>query len=183
METVSFDAAYGNERITAYLYLPKNSPPPYQTIIYFPGVGAVYTERELGTLSRTIWFIDYFMKSGRAVMLPVYKGTSFRNDGLTGEMSNVNRSHQFTDWLIAWTTDFSRSIDYLETRADIDTLNPASSYVTSQYIAGLSVYLQKNDCFLIPSAMDPVLYDLYNHPNPLSDSPRAISGSSSMAFS
>lgn len=121
METVSFDAAYGDERVTAYLYIPKNSPPPYQTIIYFPGVGAVYTERDLGTLSWTIWFIDYFMKSGRAVMLPVYKGTSFRNDGLTSEMSNVNRSHQFTDWLIAWTKDFSRSIDYLETRADIDT--------------------------------------------------------------
>jgi serine/threonine protein kinase/dienelactone hydrolase len=120
METVSFNAAYGNERITAYLYLPENATPPYQTIIYFPGAGAI-TKKDLGKASWTIWFIDYFMKNGRAVMLPVYKGTSFRNDGLTIEMSNVNQSHQFTEWLIAWTKDFSRSIDYLETRPDIDT--------------------------------------------------------------
>ena len=29
--------------------------------------------------------------------------------------------HQYTEWLIRWTKDFSRSIDYLETRKDIDT--------------------------------------------------------------
>jgi tRNA A-37 threonylcarbamoyl transferase component Bud32/dienelactone hydrolase len=121
MEKITFNAAYGNERVIAYLYLPKNATPPYQTLIYFPGLGAVYTKNELGKSSWSIWFIDYFMKSGRAVMLPVYKGTSVRNDGLTGEMSNVNQSHQFTEWLIAWTKDFSRSIDYLETRSDIDT--------------------------------------------------------------
>jgi dienelactone hydrolase len=121
MEKVTFNAAYGNERIIAYLFLPTNAKPPFQTIIYFPGVGAVTTKKELGKSRTTIWFIDYFMKSGRAVMLPVYKGTSVRNNGLTMRMSNVNQSHQFTDWLIAWTKDFSRSIDYLETRADIDT--------------------------------------------------------------
>ncbi len=120
METVSFDAAYRNERVTAYLYLPNNTSPPYQTIIYFPGSGAVYTKKDLDELDWTIWFIDYFMKSGRAVILPVYKGTSFRNDGLNGRMSNVNQSHQFTEWLIYWTKDLSRSIDYLETRSDID---------------------------------------------------------------
>ena len=119
--TVSFDAAYGNDRVTAYLYLPKNTPPPYQTVIYFPGVGAVNTKNDLGSSSWTIWFIDYFMKNGRAVILPVYKGTSFRNEGLTTYMSNVNRSHEFTEWLITWIKDLSRSIDYLETRSDIDT--------------------------------------------------------------
>ena len=41
MEKVSFDAAYGKERITAYLFLPKNSSPPFQTIVYFPGSYAI----------------------------------------------------------------------------------------------------------------------------------------------
>ena len=121
METITFNAAYGNERVIAYLYLPKNSAPPFQTLIYFPGVGAIQIKKDLGRHRWATWFIDYLMKNGRAVMFPVYKGTSVRNDGLTIDMSNVNRSHQFTEWLIAWTKDFSRSIDYLETRSDIDT--------------------------------------------------------------
>ena len=29
-------AAYGNERMPAYLFLPKNAAPPYQTLVYFP---------------------------------------------------------------------------------------------------------------------------------------------------
>jgi hypothetical protein len=32
LEKVSFQAAYGNERVTAYLYLPKNAKPLYQTV-------------------------------------------------------------------------------------------------------------------------------------------------------
>jgi serine/threonine protein kinase/formylglycine-generating enzyme required for sulfatase activity len=36
-EKVTFDAAYGGERVMAYLFLPKNTSPPYQTVIYFPG--------------------------------------------------------------------------------------------------------------------------------------------------
>ena len=34
-ERISYAAAYGNERIVAYLYLPKNAAPPYQTVVYF----------------------------------------------------------------------------------------------------------------------------------------------------
>jgi cephalosporin-C deacetylase-like acetyl esterase len=35
-ERVSFRAAYGNERVTAYLFLPRNAHPPYATVIFFP---------------------------------------------------------------------------------------------------------------------------------------------------
>jgi dienelactone hydrolase len=121
MEIVSFNAAYGNERVPAYLYLPRNATPPFHTMINFPGVGAVQPMNDLIEGQPTTWFFDYLMKNGRALMYPVYKGVTVRNDGLTGAMSNVNRSHQFTEWLIAWVKDFSRSIDYLETRSDIDT--------------------------------------------------------------
>jgi eukaryotic-like serine/threonine-protein kinase len=34
-ETVSYDAPYGNERIRAYLYLPKNASPPFQGVLYY----------------------------------------------------------------------------------------------------------------------------------------------------
>ena len=35
-EKVSFDAAYGGERVTAYLFLPKGASPPFQVVVYFP---------------------------------------------------------------------------------------------------------------------------------------------------
>jgi len=33
---VEFDAAYGGERMRAYLFLPKTGSPPYQTVVFFP---------------------------------------------------------------------------------------------------------------------------------------------------
>ena len=35
-DTVAFDAAYGGERVRAYLFLPENGSPPYQTVVLFP---------------------------------------------------------------------------------------------------------------------------------------------------
>ena len=36
-EKITFAAAYGNERVIAYLFLPKKAQPPLQTVVYFPG--------------------------------------------------------------------------------------------------------------------------------------------------
>ena len=38
-EKVTYDAAYGGEKIGAYLFRPKQPSPPYQAIVYFPGGG------------------------------------------------------------------------------------------------------------------------------------------------
>ena len=37
LERVSFQAAYGNERIPALMYVPKRSRPPYQVVVLPPG--------------------------------------------------------------------------------------------------------------------------------------------------
>jgi Dipeptidyl aminopeptidases/acylaminoacyl-peptidases len=100
----------------AYLFLPENSSPPFQTIIFFPGTGALF-EKDLVKSTETKWLIDYLIKSGRAVMCPIYKGTFDRIDN----QAPYNWSgHQFTEWVIKLVKDFSRSVDYLETRPDID---------------------------------------------------------------
>jgi len=49
-------------------------------------------------------------------LYPVYKGTFDRIDG----QDPSYMSHQHTERLIMWEKDFSRAIDYLETRKDID---------------------------------------------------------------
>jgi eukaryotic-like serine/threonine-protein kinase len=118
VEKITFNAAYGGEKITAYLYLPKNTPPPYQTLIFFPGSYAE-TENKFNENSTQIkWLFDYILKSGRAVIYPVYKGTFERKDG---ENPPLN-SHQNTEYLIKLVKDFSKTIDYLQTRKDIDSI-------------------------------------------------------------
>jgi eukaryotic-like serine/threonine-protein kinase len=58
------------------------------------------------------------IKSGRAVMVPIYKGTYERSDDLKNAYPKTTISYR--DHVIAWSKDLGRSIDYLETRPDID---------------------------------------------------------------
>lgn len=118
-EKITFDAAYGNERMTAYLFRPKNVVLPYQTIVVFPGTDAIDQKNSENLYNS--WF-DFFIKDGRAVMYPIYKGTFERNDGLADDIITPTEGTQYAyvDYLIKWVKDFKRSIDYLETRSDID---------------------------------------------------------------
>ena len=110
-QKVTFNAAYGNERVIAYMFLPKNVPPPYQAVVYFPHSGA----QELRSSENLeVRFIDFIIKSGRALLYPVYKGTYERHVEIEEE-SNVWR-----DVTVQRAKDFFRSIDYLETRMDIN---------------------------------------------------------------
>ena len=114
-EKVSFNAAYGGERVIAYLYLPKNASPPYQTIVYFPGSSAIFQDK-FNEAQSFMW--DFVPKSGRALMYPVYKSTYERRDGLPGDTPEPTAL--WRDHTIAWSKDFGRSIDYLESRKDVD---------------------------------------------------------------
>ncbi|MGH9443959.1 MAG: protein kinase domain-containing protein [Thermoanaerobaculia bacterium] len=112
-EKVSFNAAYGGERVIAHLYLPKNAAPPYETIVYFPGSGAMDADKY--NLSS---YADFIPKSGRALMAPIYKSTFERRDDLKSDYPETTA--KWRDHMIAWSKDLGRSIDYLETRKDID---------------------------------------------------------------
>ncbi len=108
---ITFDAAYDHQRVTALLYFPKNSKPPYQTIVYVPPRSARY----LSTIDEfEIKFIEFLVKTGRAVLFPICQGMYDRRQtappGLSGER----------DLVIQQTKDLRRSIDYLEMRPDID---------------------------------------------------------------
>lgn len=116
-EKITFDAAYGSERMAAYLFLPRKASPPFQTVVYFPGAGAVHMRSSAN--SKYLEDFDFIIKSGRAVMFPVYKGTFERGDGLK-TIYWPNPSSLYRDNVIAWSKDLGRSLDYLETRPDID---------------------------------------------------------------
>ena len=113
-EKVTFNAAYGNERVIAYVFVPKESRPPYQPIVYFPSGGA----RNLSS-SEDPWFLKPFgfvIESGRALLWPIYKGTYERRF----EQGRRTGSSAHRDWFVQMYQDLARSIDYLESRGDMD---------------------------------------------------------------
>jgi eukaryotic-like serine/threonine-protein kinase len=120
LEKVSFDAAYGGERITAYLLLPKAASPPFQVVVYFPGAAAAYLRSSEKGFPHELTHFDFIVKSGRAVLFPVFKGTFERDGGLNPTIYWPNTSSTYRDNVIYWSKDLSRSIDYLETRHDIN---------------------------------------------------------------
>jgi len=117
-EKISYNASYNNERIPAYLYLPKNVNPPYQIIIVFPHSGAT-RGKSSENLEDTEGF-DFFLKDGRAVLYPVYKGTYERGGNYYWELHGQVSTRKYFDLVIQLVSDFRRSIDYLETRDDIN---------------------------------------------------------------
>jgi pimeloyl-ACP methyl ester carboxylesterase len=116
-EQIEIDAAYNNERLTIMVFLPtaSSASPPYQTVMFFPGSGDIYkTSYDELTLGR----VEFILKSGRALIYPVYKGTYDRNSGLKTYVSDT--SNQYRDFMIAQSKDLGRAIDYVESRADLD---------------------------------------------------------------
>jgi serine/threonine protein kinase/dienelactone hydrolase len=113
-EKVSFDAAYGNQRMAVYLFLPKNVRPPYQTVVFFPSARVldIPDSRRLGDIK----FFDYIVQSGRAVLYPIYQGTYERQVKLVLPGTSSGGMELITQRF----KDLGRSVDYLETRPDID---------------------------------------------------------------
>jgi len=112
-EKITIDAGYGGERLPLFLFLPKNVHPPFQTVLFFPSarVNLMPTSRDLGDLQ----FVDYIIQSGRALVYPIYKGTYERVEQrlAPGAYGDLDRTIQESK-------EVRRSVDYLETRPDID---------------------------------------------------------------
>ena len=109
-EKVTFNAAYGNERMIAYLFIPKHATPSFQTIVIFPPIPAhIFSSID----DFPLWREEEFIRSGRAVLFPVYKGTFERP-------SDFSTAIKYNNHIIMWSKDLGRAIDYLETRPEFD---------------------------------------------------------------
>jgi formylglycine-generating enzyme required for sulfatase activity/dienelactone hydrolase len=110
-ERLSVRAAYGNERLPLRLFLPKSAAPPYQAVVFFPAADATAMH---SSQNLALPFADFLVRSGRALVYPIYQGTYERR--VTGQRGpNVLR-----DVMIQRGKDVRRTVDYLETRPDID---------------------------------------------------------------
>ena len=117
-ETIIFDTVYDKERIVAHLILPDPGKfkPPYQAVMVFPSSMALATKK----LEPSKEYPRFFVESGRAVFLPVYYGTYERNQGQLMNPPYADETRIFSDSITRIAQDFSRSVDYLTTRKDID---------------------------------------------------------------
>ncbi len=117
-EKITFNAAYDNERVIIYLFLPQKNLRPYQTIVYFSSADALEqkSSKDLDKNGEFNLHLSFIVKNGRAVLFPIYKGSFERGPTVLSALT----PHQFLDCLIKAFKDVKRSIDYLETRPDID---------------------------------------------------------------
>jgi hypothetical protein len=109
-ERVTLDAAYGTERLIVHLFLPHEAAPPYQPVIYWPTGGAIMVRDVVLPADE---YLAFLIKSGRALVCPVYKGTYER------KVQPRGTAHDW-DHFVEQVKDLSRSIDYLETRGDLN---------------------------------------------------------------
>jgi eukaryotic-like serine/threonine-protein kinase len=123
-EKISFEAAYSGERMQLFLFLPKNVSPPYQTVVFFPGANVPfpgYTIQNLEERSKAV--IRMVVTSRRAFAFPIYQGTFGRNRNFPESYIIVwgEDTHRYVEYLTQVIKDFKQSVDYLETRKDIDS--------------------------------------------------------------
>lgn len=128
-ERVSIAAAYSSERIPVDILLPTTGRPPYQVVIWDPGSYAL----DLPSSEEIIapMYFDFVVRSGRAVVLPVFKGFYERRIAVARPAGTARR-----DVFVQRSKDLGRTIDCLESREDIDA-SKVGLYVFSATIAAI----------------------------------------------
>lgn len=120
IERVSFEGV-GWGRIHGYLYLPVEVEPPYQVVIWFPGSTAARFQPDPDPTAMSL--LTEFAAAGRAVFWPVLRATYSRADpeqptGMNHTWPKPTRD--YVDLARSWVMEMRRSIDYLETRPELD---------------------------------------------------------------
>jgi hypothetical protein len=108
-------AGVNGDDILLYLYLPRSSAPPFQTMVYMPGANAFYEPLS----DAAEWLLGPNIRSGRALMIVVLKGMVER-EWEPGYVPPDPNSVRFRDLVVLNGTELRRGIDYLEMRDDID---------------------------------------------------------------
>jgi len=113
IEWVSVDTPYG-DRLPMRLHLPTGTPPPWKTVVFFPGSNLLRspTMDQIDPIP-----LDFVPRSGRVLVEPVYDGAFQRNDGRTLERWSSAAGR--TDLVRRWVQDLGRTLDYIESRPDL----------------------------------------------------------------
>jgi dienelactone hydrolase len=110
-EKVSILTAYGSERLPIYVFIPSSATPPFQAVVIYPGANS---NRAGSSQNLELQWADFIIRSGRVLVYPVYQSTYERR------IPGPRGPAVLRDVTIQRGKDLRRTIDYLETRPDID---------------------------------------------------------------
>lgn len=110
-ERVSFSAAYPGQRVSAWIYTPRGIERPAPTVVNFPGGDALMLDdsRKAG-----LNHVEPFLRNGHIVVYPVYLGTFERR------IDPPSGPNSWRALLVDQVRDLRRTLDYLESREDVD---------------------------------------------------------------
>ncbi len=134
-EKITYVSAEG-ERAIAFLYLPKQSAPPWQVIQYIPPADSFIGITPID--ARVEANLSSFIKSGRAVLAVVLKGFPER-PWPPNRTPPAVATVEYRDVVLAWMTDERRALDYVATRRDLDASRVA--YYSASNDTGLKLGL------------------------------------------
>jgi hypothetical protein len=118
-QRVTIDVGYSGQRMDVIVFVPRHAPGPFQPVIFFSGAGQFMFPSTLETVNPGFegMPLEFIVRSGRMLVYPVYEGsvTRFREPISAVDAMGLNRL------VTAWRTDLGRTIDYLQTRPDVDS--------------------------------------------------------------
>ena len=116
IEKVTFPAVYGGETVIAYVYLPKHGTPPFQTLVFVTGSSQYGMKSNLQEVEAHAAGV---LRSGRAVVMPIIKGAFERSSDRFTPLTS-REGALWREYVVAYAQDVLRTLDYLETRSDVD---------------------------------------------------------------
>jgi predicted esterase len=120
-QRVTLDTGYEGKRMEVILFLPRRGQPPFQPVILFSGMHMFYFPAKVESIEPGFASLplDYIVKSGRVLVQPIFEGTYERFRAPIDFNDEIRLAREYA----AWRMDLGRTIDYLETRVDIDARN------------------------------------------------------------
>jgi predicted esterase len=133
-EHISLDSGDG-QRSEFLLYLPEGRATRHRTIFFWPSSLAI----QLTSLDDYRLPVDFLLRSGQAIALPIFERTFHRGDGRYLPFASVAAR----DLAIRRFREMRRIIDYLETRPDIDASSVAYyGYSWGGHIGALALAIE-----------------------------------------
>lgn len=130
-EVISVNVPYEEAPMQIQIYLPLNSKPPFQTVLFVPGLNA-HNSNSLNDM-QIGEFVDFWLKNGRAVVWPQYYSTYGRGDH---DRLNVDSWKQTYEKII---TDVHVVCDFIETHEDLNSEEIA--YYGVSWGGGIAPYI------------------------------------------
>lgn len=114
MEVITI-AGVENERLQLDLITPKSYDNSLAPVVFFPGMDCVLP----GEIAYELYMdlLDFVPKSGRALIIPHYRGMWENSDGTTQDrLMSPSKSPALVQ---EWAQDFSRAIQFIDSRDDL----------------------------------------------------------------